>query len=183
MTSFKYYVGASIDGFIADSAGDVGWLEAFNDRSGVTRSYQEFFANVGAVVLGGATYLWLLKQLAARGESWPYAGKPVWVFTHHELPSTPGADLTFVRGDVDLWARDIGQSAEGADVWVVGGAQLAGRFLEAGVLDELHLVTVPVVLGDGISVFKTRRSAQFSLLDRVELGDGIVEDRYLLSRS
>ncbi|WP_054821712.1 hypothetical protein [Arthrobacter sp. JCM 19049] len=56
----------------------------------------------------------------------------MWVFTHHELPSTPGADLTFVRGDIDLWSQDIARSAGQQDVWILGGAQLAGRFLTAG---------------------------------------------------
>ena len=183
MTSFKYYVGASIDGYIADPAGEVTWLEAFNQDEGLRQSYEEFFSGVGALVLGGETYLWLVKSLAAREEPWPYGDKPVWVFTHHELPSTAGADLTFVRGDVQLWARDIAHSAGDQDVWVFGGAQLAGKFLESGVLDQLYLVTVPVVLGNGISVFNTGGQSQFTLLERVDRGNGVTEDRYRLLKA
>ncbi|MCW4464541.1 dihydrofolate reductase family protein [Glutamicibacter sp. MNS18] len=182
MTSFKYYVGASIDGFIADSTGDVSWLEAFNHEAGVRQSYEEFFAGVGALVFGGETYLWLVKKLASDGEPWPYGDKPVWVFTHHELPSTEGADLTFVRGDVALWARDIAQSAGTKDVWIVGGAQLAGKFLESAVLDELHLVTVPVVLGDGINLFTSGNRSRFEFINRIDRDGQVSEVRYRLAR-
>lgn len=178
MTSFKYYLGASIDGFIADSAGETRWLEPFGDAQGALPGFQKFFDEVGAIVIGGQTYLWLVKQLTALERPWPYAGKPVWVFTHHELPSTPGADLTFVRGDIDLWSHDIARSAGQQDVWILGGAQLAGRFLTAGVLDELQLLTVPVVLGSGVSVFDTKTPADFTLIDRTVHENGVLEDRY-----
>lgn len=180
MTSYKYYVGASIDGFIADSHGDVQWLDAFESNPGFRQSFEEFFSSVGALVFGGETYLWLVKKLTKEGKAWPYGSKPVWVFTHHELPSIEGADLTFVRGDVELWSRDIAQSAKELDVWIVGGAQLAGKFLEAKVLDELQLLTVPVAIGNGISIFVTSNASRFELLERMDRGDGVVQDRYRL---
>lgn len=182
MTSFKYYVGASLDGFIADSHGGVQWLEAFEDEPGIQTSYEDFFSDVGALVFGGETYLWLVKKMSKDGTAWPYGNKPVWVFTHHELPSTEGADLTFVRGDVQLWARDIAQSAGQKDVWVVGGAHLAGKFLDAAVLDELHLVQVPVVIGNGVNIFKTTSTSGFELIERLDRGAGINEDRYRLRK-
>ncbi|GAA1414120.1 dihydrofolate reductase [Glutamicibacter uratoxydans] len=178
MTSFKYYVGASIDGFIADRNGDAHWLQPFSQRAGVKAHFDQFFAGIGAVVIGGKTYENIARDVAEGKLEWAYGDKPVWVFTHHELPTVPGADLTFIRGEIGFWSRDIARSASVGDVWVVGGADLAGGFVQAGLLDELVLLTVPVVLGDGANIFGRGVSAQLAGLETENLGDDVFVSRY-----
>ena len=48
----------------------------------------------------------------------------------------PGANLRFTSGDVsEAWAQILA-SANGGDVWVMGGGELVGQFIDTGVLDE-----------------------------------------------
>ena len=46
--------------------------------------------------------------------------------------------------------------AEGQDLWLVGGGELVGMFLDAGLLDELHLGVAPVFLGAGAPLLPRR---------------------------
>lgn len=170
MTSFKYYVGASIDGFIADRNGSIQWFNPYAAAAGVKKHFDDFFETIGAVVIGGKTYENIVRDVTEGTIEWVFGNKPVWVFTHHELPTLPGADLTFIRGEIGFWKIDIAQSAGAGDVWVVGGADLAGGFIEAGTLDELLLVTVPVVLGEGANIFGRGISAELSNHQLTDLG-------------
>lgn len=179
MPRFQYFVAASIDGFIATSADNLDWLLQFDGFDGGTESYEAFMAEVGCLVMGGDTYSWLLEN--APGE-WPYAGKPCFVFTHHEFTAVAGADITFVRGDVTEFAADFRQAAGAANTWVVGGGNMAAQFAAASLLDEIILSTIPVVLGDGKRLLPLAGpTSALELTSSRTLGRGIVESRYLLT--
>ncbi|WP_345469532.1 dihydrofolate reductase family protein [Glutamicibacter ectropisis] len=178
MTSFKYYVGASVDGFIADGAKDAHWFTTVAKKSGVKEHFDRFFDTVGAVVIGGKTYADIAREVAEGRMKWMFGDKPVWVFTHHELPTIEETDLTFIRGEIGFWSQDIARSAGEGDVWIVGGADLAGGFVQAKMLDELLVVTVPVVLGGGTSIFGRGISTPLSAVDVRDLGDDTFVTRY-----
>jgi hypothetical protein len=55
MTSANVYIGTSLDGFIARTDGDFGWLMKYADADAVT-SYNEFIANIDVVVIGRGTF-------------------------------------------------------------------------------------------------------------------------------
>jgi dihydrofolate reductase len=177
MARTVYYVASSLDGFIADPQDNLDWLLQFNDADGVEDTYRDFFAGVGALVMGSATYQFVLKA------GWEYAGTPAWVFTHHELPGVPGADITFVRGEVELFHEDILAAAGGKDIWVVGGGPLAAQYLEAGLLDEMVLTLVPVTLGRGKPLLPVpTAAAPAQLLGTKALGGSLVELHYRFAK-
>jgi dihydrofolate reductase len=140
----QYYVASSIDGFIADDNDGIDWLLQFGFETFQAR-YDEFMGGVGAIVLGSTTYEYLLGQ----DERWAYGSIPVWVLTSRKLPSVPGADIRFHRGDVTMAHSAALEAAEGKNVWVMGGGNVAAQFANDGLLDELLLTIVPVVLGSG----------------------------------
>ena len=145
MGKFQYFTAVSLDGFIATEDDSLAWL--FHEgQDGTPGRYEEFYAGVGCLVMGGTTYEWVLEH---HDGPWPYAGTPVWVFTHHELPVFPGADVTLVRGDFQEFIPDFLRDAGEQNVWVVGGGELAAQFAAAGHLDELILSVMPVTLGAG----------------------------------
>lgn len=180
MTQFRYYVAASVDGYIADENDRLDWLMEFDGFEGQAEGYQEFLGQIGAIVLGADTYSWMLREM---GAEWPYPGLPAWVFTHRELVAFPGADLTFVRGEVSEWAGDIARSANGKDVWVVGGGSVAGQFADEGLIDELFLHTMPVVLGGGRPLFAMRGTAKLELSSTRQHPGGILENRYAMLKA
>jgi dihydrofolate reductase len=175
MARFRYYVAASVDGYIADAQDSLDWLMAFDDFEGNQDVMADFLASIGSLVMGAGTYRWLLENM---GGGWPYAGLPTWVLTHRELPAFPGADITFIRGDIAEWVGDIADDAGQKDVWVMGGGQLAGQFVEGGYLDELILFTIPVVLGGGRPLFAMGSTASLVPTTGVEHGMGVRETRY-----
>ncbi|QSB13123.1 dihydrofolate reductase [Natronosporangium hydrolyticum] len=144
MSVTTYYTATSLDGFIADEQQSLEWLLRQDlDESGPL-NYDEFFARIGAVVMGSTTYEWILKH--ERGK-WPYQ-LPVWVMTTRDLPRVDG-DIGFARGDVRAVHAEMTAAAAGKDLWVVGGGELAGQFADAGLLDEIIVYIAPVTLGAG----------------------------------
>nr|WP_231980668.1 dihydrofolate reductase family protein [Tessaracoccus coleopterorum] len=79
---------------------------------------------------------------------WGY-GQPTWVFTHRQLPIPEGADIRLTSADVREVHAEMVVAAEGRDLWVVGGGDLAGQFADAGLLDEVWVQFAPVTLGAG----------------------------------
>jgi dihydrofolate reductase len=179
MSRIQYFVAASLDGFIATPADDLGWLLQFDGFEGGMESYEAFMAGVGCIVMGGGTYAWLMKHEQG---NWPYPGTPCYVFTRHEHTAPAGADITFVRGDVSEFMADFTADAGSRNIWLVGGGDLAAQFAEAGLLDELILSVIPVVLGNGKRLLPLAGpTAPLELTGSRAMGSGIIELRYLLN--
>jgi dihydrofolate reductase len=155
----QYYTATTVDGYIADADNSLDWLFAADEgRDG--SPFGDFFAGVGAFVMGATTYEWVLRheRLLETPAKWQeyYQDVPAWVFTHRDLPPIPGARLTFVRGDVRPVHEAMTAAAAGKNLWVVGGGELAGQFADAGLLDELILGVAPATLGAGAPLLPRR---------------------------
>jgi dihydrofolate reductase len=182
MARTVYYVASSLDGFIADENDKLEWLFQFNDAEGVEGTYKEFIAGVGALVMGSETYKFILD--AGGADAWEYGDTPTWVFTHHELPGIPGADITFVRGDITVFHENIVADAGDRDIWVMGGGKLAAQYLDAGLLDELIVTYIPVIVGRGKQLLPAATTtAPAELTASRTLGAGMVENRYTLAKN
>jgi dihydrofolate reductase len=142
MSITTYYTATSLDGFIADEQNSLEWLlHQDHDQAGPL-NYTEFFARIGAMVMGSTTYEWVLDHEGG----WPYE-LPAWVMTTRDLPKV--GDVRFARGDVRPVHEAMTAAAGGKDLWVVGGGELAGQFADAGLLDEIIVYLAPVTLGGG----------------------------------
>jgi dihydrofolate reductase len=148
----QYYAAASLDGFLADKNNGLEWLLQFGDEP--TEDYLAFIAEVGALAMGATTYEWIYEQYMALAEqqpqaqAWPYS-QPTWVFTSRKLPLIPGADIRFVAGDVRPVHQEMADVADGRNIWIVGGGELAAQFHDHGLLDEIIVTFASVTLGDG----------------------------------
>jgi dihydrofolate reductase len=101
------------------------------------------------------------------------------VFSSRTLPRVEGADLHFVRGDVRPVHQAMRAAAAGRNLWVVGGGDLAGQFLDAGLLDEIIVQIGSVTLGRGKPHFPRRLTAPPLRLTSVrQVGSGFAELRY-----
>ena len=148
----------TINGFIADSANSLAWLFAVD--GGEHPDEGLFPTGVGAQVEGSTTYEWVLAEsdILANPEKWGefHGDRPTFVFTTRELPVPEGADIRFVRGAVAEHLPAIREAAGDGDIWVVGGGDLAGQFLDAGALDRLALSVAPVALDGGAPLLPRR---------------------------
>ena len=169
MSLTQYYTATTLDGFIADPDNSLEWLFTRDqDRAGLL-NYAEFIAGVGALAMGRTTYEWVLDhEFADKDPSewrWPY-DTPCWVFTNHERTVVPGARIEFASGDVASVHAEMVAAAEGRNVWIVGGGDLAGQFAEAGLLDEVIVYIAPVTLGAGAPLLSRRVELRLEELGR-----------------
>lgn len=168
------YIATSVDGYVADVEGGVDWLEEYqaeSDGDEDVEGFSEFFDSVDCLVMGATTY----EQVREFGE-WPYSDKPTYVFTHRPLsPATEAVE--FVDRDVADLSSELKQQYD--HIWLVGGAQLAQTFLQEKEVDVLRLFHVPILLGEGISLFTGEYTQQgLRLLDTEVHDTGIVEHHY-----
>lgn len=167
VTKTQYFTATSIDGFIADADNSLDWLFEVESKPD---QFPAFFAGVGAFAMGATTYEWVLEheKVLDQPQKWAtwYGGTPSWVFTHRTLAPVPGANITFVSGDIRPVHDAMVEAAKGKNVWLVGGGELVGTFADHGLLDEIILGVAPVMLGTGAPLLPRRLlSSRLRLLD------------------
>jgi dihydrofolate reductase len=85
------------------------------------------------------------------GEEPPYH-VPVFVLTHHPrkpLTMAGGTEFHFVTEGIHAALQQATQAAGERDVRLGGGVATIRQYLQAGLIDELHVAMVPVLLGRG----------------------------------
>ncbi|HVX46560.1 MAG TPA: dihydrofolate reductase family protein [Mycobacteriales bacterium] len=86
----------------------------------------------------------------------PPFGTPVFILTHHEhapIHFENGTSFHFIDASPEEALEQASAAANGLDVRLGGGPSSIRQFLEADLVDFMHLVTVPVVLGAGVSLW------------------------------
>jgi dihydrofolate reductase len=85
------------------------------------------------------------------GETPPYH-VPVFVLTHHArepIEMSGGTTFHFVTDGIEAALERAKDAAQGKDVRLGGGAATIRQYLHAGLVDEMHTVVSPVLLGSG----------------------------------
>jgi dihydrofolate reductase len=180
----QYFTAATMDGFLADQDNSLDWL--FEVDTGGVDHIGPFLAQVGAFAMGATTYEWMLdhEKMLNEPQKWQesYGGIPCWVFTHRSLPVVPGADITFVSGDVRPVHEAMAAAAGEKNVWLVGGGELVGSFADCGLLDEILLGVAPVTLGAGAPLLPRRLTSSRLTLTGVEQVGQFAYLRYEVGR-
>lgn len=191
MGSTVYYCAASLDGYIAESDDTIEWLTGYDGTvdapEGLERGplapggpYERFYEGVGAMISGSVTYEFILGHTPS-GTDWPYRGKPYWVLSARDLPVPDDAadDVRVLSASVRDLIDDMRSAADGRDIWIIGGGNVASQFADEGLLDEVHVTVVPVVLGSGKPLFHRRlQDGPLKLLGTNVFANGMVELRY-----
>ncbi|OBG96818.1 deaminase [Mycobacterium sp. E136] len=160
-----YYTASSLDGYIVDENNSLDWLTSRDiDQSGPF-GYDAFIATIGAVVMGSATYEWIVRNHPG---DWMY-GQPSWVMTRRPHIIEQGQDVRTFAGDVSDLHPKMVSAAAGKDVWVVGGGDVARQFVSAGLIDEMIVSYAPCSLGAGSPVLPIR--SEWTLVESAINGD------------
>jgi dihydrofolate reductase len=117
---------------------------------------REFHRNIGAEIMGRNKFSpqrgpWPdLEWQGWWGEQPPFH-TPVFVLTHHPRPSFSLSDTTFhfVSGDPATVLAQAREAARGRDVRLGGGVATIRQFVDAGLVDTMHVAVCPVELGAG----------------------------------
>ena len=141
MRKIILYIASSLDGYVARGNGNIDWLPQ-SDISG----YDKFYKTVDTIIMGKTTY----DQVLTFGE-YPYKDKKSYVFTRRN-DKKKDENVEFVS-NLDEFVKDILPNLDG-NIWLVGGGQIISSFLNHGMVNEIVLSIVPVILGQGIPLFK-----------------------------
>lgn len=141
----------TLDGFMADTDGGVDWMFGFPSADEDDAVVNKVMEELGAVV-GGANKTRTIEE----GEE-PYGGTlkiPVFEMTHeaHEPIEKDGTTYTFVVNDVAMAVAAAKDAAGDKSVALLGGS-ISRQCLKLGLVDEIVLDVVPLLLGEGISLF------------------------------
>jgi dihydrofolate reductase len=136
--------------------------ERFTGRPGGTEGVDDALAaandvGIGAEIMGRRKFGWQTGPW--EDESWrgwwgeePPFHTPVVVLTHHPRPDLVmegGTTFTFLDAEPAEALRVATGLAGGLDVRLGGGAATVREFLDADLVDHLHVAVVPIVLGRG----------------------------------
>ena len=137
----------------------------FGQSGGETGIDDEFaargFANIGAWILGRNMFgpvrePWLDESWKGWwGDNPPYH-VPLFVLTHHArapLATAGGTTFHFVTGGIETALAAAREAAGGKDIRVGGGAATIRQYLQARLIDEMHVAISPVLLGSGEALF------------------------------
>lgn len=175
MARILFDTATTINGWIADTDNSLAWLFAVD--GGEHPDDGLIPTGLGAQVEGSTTYEWVLaeKDILAHPEKWAdfHGDRPTFVFTTRALPTPEGADVRFVRGSVSEVLPAIREAAGDGDIWVVGGGDLAGQFLDAGALDRIALSIAPVALDGGAPLLPRRLES-----DRLRLVSAVAHGQF-----
>ncbi|MDH5637745.1 MAG: dihydrofolate reductase family protein [Nitrospinota bacterium] len=135
------FIATSLDGFIASQNGGIDWL--FHDQD---YGYTAFYASVDTVLTGRKTF-----DVSLSFSKDPFKGKQTFVFTRSEKKSPlPGSE--FIYSDPVEFTRKL-KAEPGGKIWLLGGGQINGLLMKAGLIDEIVMSIHPVVIGRGIPLF------------------------------
>jgi dihydrofolate reductase len=141
----------TLDGFMADTKGGVDWMLGFPSADEDSTVVNKITDEIGAII-GGANQT----QTIEDGEV-PYGGMqnvPVYLMTHkaHEPIEKDGVTYYFVVDDIAEAVAAAKAAAGDRYVSLLGGS-ISRQCLKLGLVDEIQLHVVPLLLGDGISLF------------------------------
>ena len=142
------FIATSIDGYISDKTGGLDWLNAIPNPENDTMGYVEFMETVDALVMGRTTF----ETVCGFDVDWPYT-KPVFVLstTLKELPESHKGKAFLVKGTL-MEILDHIHTKGFPRLYIDGGITIR-NFLEADLIDEMILTTIPILLGGGSSLF------------------------------
>lgn len=149
MRNVKLFIGMSVDGYIAKKDGAVDWMQGHEDGKDDMQSYHEFIKGMDTVILGWNTYHQIATILSP--DKWMYEDFMSYVLTHRKLKDTE--NIVFVNEDVCDLMRRLKQE-EGKDIWICGGAGIIEPLVRENLIDTYHISILPIILGEGISLFK-----------------------------
>ena len=154
----------SVDGFVGGPKGENDWVFKSSDETSRAWSVGRT-REAGLIIMGR-------KSFEALASYWPTAAGPFAppmneipkaVFTQKGYAGTlPGAEQSpaaaswaearVFDGDLTGGIRKL-KSEPGKPILAIGGAGFMRSLIATGLIDEYHLITHPVVLGEGLTIF------------------------------
>jgi dihydrofolate reductase len=182
MAKLIYSAVASLDGYVEDANGTFDWAAPDDEVHAFVNDLER---PVGTYLYGRRMYETMIFWETVSTEAdepavfWDYAG--IWraaeKIVYSRTLETVSSARTQLERDFDHEAIRRRKETSPSDI-TVGGAELAGQAIAAGLVDECHLFLCPVIVGGGKAALPGNVQARLELLDERRFAGGVVYLRY-----
>ena len=174
MKKVSLFIAMSLDGYIADSKGNVSWLAGQGNDDDNIDSYSKFVNDIDTVIMGWNTYHQIVTELSP--DEWVYYDFTTYVVTHHPKISSDKIHFTN-ECPVELIKKLREENGKG--IWICGGANLIQQLVREDIIDYYYITVIPILLGSGIRLFEnTKHKVKLRLLN-TQSYNGMVDLIYI----
>lgn len=168
------YIAASADGYIAKPNDDLSFLSIV-EQEGEDYGYADFISTIDTVILGRKTYDWVRNHVP----EFLYPDKDTYVITRTAQPDI--GNTRFYNGDLKGLIQSL-KGTPGKHIFIDGGAEIVHELLKLQLIDELVISIIPILVGDGVRLFKDGRPEQrLELVSSKQFEKGLAQLHYKVS--
>jgi len=177
--SLIYSAIASLDGYVEDEHGTFDWAAPDEEVHAFVNDLER---PVGTYLYGRRMYETMVfwetaSNLTAVTQDYADIWRAAEKIVYSRTLGTPSSTRTRIERDFD--AETIGRFKRSSDHDIsIGGAELAGKAIEAGLVDECHLFLCPIIVGAGKPALPSGVRAQLELLAEGRFRSGVVHLHY-----
>jgi len=165
-------IATSADGYVARTDGNLDWLTRRPAPKGFY-GLPKFSRSIDAKILGRKTF-----DLSAKMGASFSADDVHYVFSRRPPPASVPAGVQFVTEPIRTLGQRLRRQA-GKNIWMMGGGDIIGSFLDEEAIDEFIITIVPTFIGEGIPLIAPRhREVPLRLLSLQGFPDGVVQLHY-----
>lgn len=173
MRKLSLFIATSLDGYIAKPNDDLDFLKLV-EKEGEDYGYAEFTANIDTIIIGRKTYDWVVREIGA--SHYNNEERNVYVITKTKRQSV-GKTIFYTGNPIEL-VQQL-KNGNGKDIYCDGGAEIINELLKSELIDEFIISIVPVLVGDGIRLFKDGRpEQQLELVNSKTFDTGLIQLHY-----
>ena len=154
MRKISLFIATSLDGYIAKPDNDLSFLRLI-EKEGEDYGYAEFTNTIDTLIVGRRTYDYVLEEIGP--SHYDNGQRDIYVITRTERPQV--GRTIFYTGDITELVKRL-KSEKGKNIYCDGGAEIINELLKHDLIDEFIISVIPVLLGDGIKLFKDGRPEQ-----------------------
>jgi len=163
MRRLRYGVAMSLDGFIAGSNGEHDWIVP-----DPAIDFAAIFARFDTLLMGRRTF----EVARVRAAQWPDLGHR-WMVASSTLKPEENPGVTILSSGVAKAIAAL-KAGPGKDIWLMGGGVLFRSLLDAGLVDAVDVMVMPVLLGSGVPLLPQGRRRTLHLEESKALPSGIL---------
>ena len=186
MAKLIYAAIGSLDGYVEDTSGKFDWAEPDEEMHAFVNELER---PVGTYLYGRRMYeTMVFWETVDPDGDWPAVAREfaaIWQAAEKVVYSrtieTVSSARTRIERALDRDAIERMKQSSVSDIGI-GGAELAGQAIVAGLVDELQLLLVPVLVGGGKRALPNDVRVQLELLDERRFESGAVFLRYRACR-
>lgn len=165
------FISMSLDGYIATKDNSLEFLSVV-EQEDEDYGYNDFITSVDTVIIGRKTY----EKVIAMGYEYPHTDKDVYILSRTAKPAI--GNFKFYANNLSGLVNNLKKQL-GKHIYCDGGAEVANELMKNNLIDEFIISVIPILLGDGIKLFKDNRPEQIlELLSIKQFSKGLIQLHY-----